>query len=85
MKNDIMKSGSAKSGAENAPYLFDDWFDPIEAGLRERVRGFIETLRETELDEVLAGPVMADGRPKPNRAMTAPALQVTATAAGRAG
>jgi len=56
MKNDIMKSGSAKSGAENAPYLFDDWFDPIEAGLRERVRGFIETLLETELDEVLARP-----------------------------
>ncbi|BAV50173.1 transposase mutator type [Mesorhizobium loti] len=28
--------------------------DPIEAGLRERVRGFIETMLETELDAVLA-------------------------------
>src|SRR3954453_22276437 len=27
------------------------WFDPIEAGLRERVRGFIEGLIEQELTE----------------------------------
>ena len=37
-------------------YLFDNWFDPIEAGLRERVRGFIETMLETELEAVLARP-----------------------------
>lgn len=43
-------------GAEATPYLFDDWFDPIEAGLRERVRDFIETMLETELDAVLARP-----------------------------
>ena len=36
--------------------LFDNWFDPIEAGLRERVCGFIETMLETELDTVLARP-----------------------------
>ncbi|NGO54264.1 hypothetical protein G6N73_24525 [Mesorhizobium camelthorni] len=41
---------------EAASYLFDNWFDPIEAGLRERVRGFIETMLETELDAVLARP-----------------------------
>lgn len=29
-------------GAEAAPNLFDDWFDPISSGLRERVRGFID-------------------------------------------
>jgi hypothetical protein len=23
-------------------HLFDDWFDPIEAGIRDRVREFIE-------------------------------------------
>ncbi|MER8428711.1 transposase, partial [Mesorhizobium sp. M1403] len=39
---------------EATSYLFDNWFDPIEAGLRERVRGFIETMLETELDAVLA-------------------------------
>jgi len=36
--------------------LFDNWFDPIEAGLRERVRGFIETMLETELEAMLARP-----------------------------
>lgn len=41
---------------EATSYLFDNWFDPIEAGLRERVRGFIETMLETELDAVLARP-----------------------------
>ena len=41
---------------EATDYLFDNWFDPIEAGLRERVRGFIETMLETELEAVLARP-----------------------------
>ncbi|RVC94222.1 IS256 family transposase, partial [Mesorhizobium sp. M2A.F.Ca.ET.029.05.1.1] len=43
-------------GDEATSYLFDNWFGPIEAGLRERVRGFIETMLETELDAVLAPP-----------------------------
>jgi hypothetical protein len=34
-------------------YLFDDWFDPIEAGVRDRVRGFIQAMIEGELDETL--------------------------------
>ena len=34
--------------------LFDDWFDPIEDGVRERVRGFIETMLEEELDGAVA-------------------------------
>src|SRR5215207_9152236 len=42
--------------AEESTGLFDHWFDPIEAGLRERVRGFIETMLEAELDAVLARP-----------------------------
>jgi putative transposase len=42
--------------AETAVYLFDDWFDPIEAGLRDRVRDFIETMIRTELDAALARP-----------------------------
>src|SRR3954452_17250014 len=32
------------------------WFDPIEAGLRERIRGFIEELLEQELTAVLGRP-----------------------------
>jgi hypothetical protein len=31
--------------------LFDNWFDPIEAGLRDRVRGFLQAMLEAELDE----------------------------------
>jgi hypothetical protein len=42
--------------AETAVYLFDDWFDPIEAGLRDRVRAFIETMIRSELDVALARP-----------------------------
>ncbi len=35
--------------------LFDSvaWFDPIEAGIRERMRGFIETMLEEELTAAL--------------------------------
>jgi len=36
--------------------LFDDWFDPIADGVRARVRGFIETMLEEELDGVLSRP-----------------------------
>ena len=40
------------------PPLFagEAWFDPIEAGLRERIRGFIEALVEQELTEALGRP-----------------------------
>jgi transposase-like protein len=41
---------------ETASYLFDDWFDPIEAGLRDRVREFIHAMVEGELDLALARP-----------------------------
>jgi putative transposase len=37
-------------------YLFDDWFDPIEAGVRDRVRGCIQAMIEGELDETLMRP-----------------------------
>jgi putative transposase len=36
--------------------LFDNWFDPIEDGIRARVRGFIETMLEEELDVALSRP-----------------------------
>ena len=41
---------------ETAAHLFDNWFDPIESGVRERVRGFIEELIRCELDAALARP-----------------------------
>ena len=33
----------------------DAWFDPIEAGIRDRVRGFIEELLEQEVTAALGG------------------------------
>jgi transposase-like protein len=41
---------------ETAADLFDNWFDPIEAGLRERVRDFLALMFEGELDEALSRP-----------------------------
>ena len=56
MTTTTMNAEAVHPGDEATSYLFDNWFDPIEAGLRERVRGFIETMLETELDAVLARP-----------------------------
>ena len=39
-----------------AAYLFDNWFDPIETGIRGRVREFIDELIRQELDDALARP-----------------------------
>ena len=54
-----MTSNSTKlpvlgSDAEIAVGLLDEWFDPIEAGLRDRVRDFIQTMIESELEAVLS-------------------------------
>jgi len=35
------------------PFAGEAWFDPIETGIRERVRGFIEELVERELEAAL--------------------------------
>src|SRR5260370_39657891 len=56
-----MTSNSTKlavlgSNAEIGVGLLDEWFDPIEAGLRDRVREFIQTMIENELEAVLSRP-----------------------------
>jgi putative transposase len=56
MKKHTTQPDSATPTAETAPQLFDNWFDPIESGVRSRVREFIETMMEEELDEVLSRP-----------------------------
>jgi putative transposase len=35
------------------PFLGADWFDPVEAGVRQRIRGFIEEMLEVELAAAL--------------------------------
>jgi hypothetical protein len=46
--------GRQQSENETAEYVFDSWFDSIEAGLRDRAREFLQAMFEAELDEVLA-------------------------------
>jgi transposase-like protein len=41
---------------DSSSHLFDDWFDPVETGLRARVREFIEEMICSELDAVLSRP-----------------------------
>ena len=42
------------SDATIAVGLVDEWFDPIEAGLRDRVGDFIQRMIESELEAVLS-------------------------------
>ena len=50
------KPDSSQPADETAVYLFDNWFDPIEGGLRDRVREFIHAMIEGELDIALSRP-----------------------------
>src|SRR5205823_11029157 len=50
------KLESSQPAAETAVYLFDHWFDPIETGVRDRVREFIHAMIEGELDMSLSRP-----------------------------
>src|SRR5438045_960722 len=43
----------AEPAAETALFLGADWFDPLEAGVRTRIRAFIEELLEAELEAAL--------------------------------
>src|SRR3974390_3642875 len=59
----MTNNSTKQSEAETAIQVLDDWFDPIEAGLRDRVREFIQTMIESELEAVLSRPRYAR-RPK---------------------
>ena len=50
------KADSSQSTGEMTAHFFDNWFDPIESAVRERVRGLIEELIHGELDTVLVRP-----------------------------
>jgi len=61
MTSNSTKSSASQSEAEVAVHLLDNWFDPIEVGLRDRVRGFIQVMIENELKMALARPRPNDG------------------------
>ena len=49
-----MEQGSTKTEATDTMlFAGEAWFDPIEAGIRDRVRGFIQELLEQELETAL--------------------------------
>ena len=54
MTRDSTTPCQPQSEIETAEHLFDNWFDPIEAGLRDRAREFLQAMLEGELDRVLA-------------------------------
>ena len=54
MTSHITTSCLPQSETETAVHPFDNWFGPIEAGLRGRIRGFLQAMLEAELDAVLA-------------------------------
>jgi hypothetical protein len=56
MGMDNTKQGNA---ADATLLLGEDWFDPLEAVVRGRGRGFIEEILEAELDGALTGAVAA--------------------------
>jgi transposase-like protein len=64
MTSHIMKPVCSQPAAEASPEVFDNWFDPIEMGVRERVREFIEAMVEAELEAVLSRPrYVRSGKP----------------------
>ncbi len=68
-----MRRDSTKEAAVAAEaFLFDDWFEAIEDGVRARVRGFIETMLEAELSEALSRPRY--GRRRPGEDEAAPSV-----------
>ena len=79
------KSAALHSATSASTRLFDDWVDPIETGVRARVRSFIERLIEAELETALSRPrygrpaKTGDGPTTLRRASTG-----TGTATGRA-
>lgn len=77
MTSTITKSDSLQREAETAPQLFDDWFDPIEAAVRDRARQFIE---ETSSTRYWPARVMGETRQPAKK--KEPAWPDTATAAG---
>jgi putative transposase len=48
-----MEKDSKNTATESPLLLGEAWFDPIEMGIRDQIRGFIEALMDEELNQVL--------------------------------
>ena len=86
MTNVTTKPDSSQPLSETAVHLFDNWFDPIEAGLRGRVREFINAMIEDS--SILryhgrATLAARSGLARKPRSRSAPPVTLTATGRGR--
>jgi hypothetical protein len=62
-----MSKDSTTTESTEGLFAGDAWFDPIEAGLRGRIRGFIEAMLEEELAAALGGGRYERGRRRGHR------------------
>ena len=62
-----METGSTIAASPAALFAGEGWFDPIEAGLRERIRGFIEPMLEEALAAALGRGGYERGQSKGHR------------------
>jgi putative transposase len=56
MPSNIINLADQQPAATASAQLFENWFDPIETAVRDRVHGFIQAMIEAELDEALSRP-----------------------------
>jgi transposase-like protein len=54
MPSNITNVADQQPAATATAELFENWFDPIETAIRDRVHGFIQAMIEAELDEALS-------------------------------
>ena len=54
MPSNITNLADRQPAATATAQLFENWFDPIETAVRDRVHGFIQAMIEAELDEALS-------------------------------
>ena len=64
MTNVTTKPELSQPSHSSCSQLFEDWFDPIESGIRDRVRELIEEMIRGELDDVLSRPRYGRRQPK---------------------
>jgi hypothetical protein len=76
MTDNTTNSSALQSEAETAGHLLDDWFDPIDAGLRDRVREFIQAMIEAELEVALSRPRYAPAQRRLARMLMARAASL---------
>src|SRR5262245_56357331 len=56
MTSSTTKPETSQPIGDGSGHVFDSWFDVLEGGVRERIRGFIQALIEEELEATLMRP-----------------------------